>query len=445
MSNLLLFGGQGYAKRELAKYMARVRNDGGIVQNPTYVYEWYKLSYDLGRIAGNNGPIAWRRKYNALGGVKLNGISNTNLLTYSQQFENAAWTKTNTTADDDAITAPDGTLTAATLTATSAGGFLQQSNFTIGAGNNGTFSIWIRRISGTGTIQLRNADGANTTITITSAWERFSITSAGASGTFRTGITMSSSGDVIGIWGAQLQTGTIATDYIPTTNIAASATQNYVQTWYDFENTSPVNAIQSTAANQPYYGLDSSLPSNVRGLTFDGSNDVMSVADLGIFNNQAAGTLIACVKDANRAGGDIVHDVIHITTSGGGVRAAVATRNTATNFGARGRRLDADTVALSTSAGSNDGLNVLVGSYIWGGNTLQLNVNGTPASSATFSSGAGSTSATDSTLFNIGANNSTTNRLQGIITDIAAGRIVLTSAQAAAFRALERSFYPALP
>jgi hypothetical protein len=41
-----------------------------------------------------------------------------NLLLYSQEFDNAAWTKTNTTATANATTAPDGTTTADTLTAT---------------------------------------------------------------------------------------------------------------------------------------------------------------------------------------------------------------------------------------------------------------------------------------------------------------------------------------
>ena len=35
-----------------------------------------------------------------------------NLLTYSEQFDNAAWTKSNTTVSANAVTAPDGTLTA---------------------------------------------------------------------------------------------------------------------------------------------------------------------------------------------------------------------------------------------------------------------------------------------------------------------------------------------
>lgn len=38
--------------------------------------------------------------------------SRTNLLTYSEAFDNAAWTKSNVTISADAITAPDGTLTA---------------------------------------------------------------------------------------------------------------------------------------------------------------------------------------------------------------------------------------------------------------------------------------------------------------------------------------------
>ena len=59
-----------------------------------------------------------------------------NLLTYSEQFDNAAWSKTNTTITANSTAAPDGTLTADTLTSGAANGYLYQS-FSAAASTNG--------------------------------------------------------------------------------------------------------------------------------------------------------------------------------------------------------------------------------------------------------------------------------------------------------------------
>ncbi len=478
-----MMASQLYAASQLRQLMDRVSADGGIMQSQTYPYEWYKLDFELGQQTGTSTGLGWRRKYNALGGVKLNGISNTNLVTWSQDATQATWTRTTTTVVTHPDTYPDGYTTAQIATQGAAGfvrnngitsvtaGATVTGQFLVKRGNNDwlLFQLGTNSASDAGAAWINLSTGALGTVSnvgtatgtvanvraLGNGYHLLSITTAVPTVTQYFPILYAVTAD--GVFtrpasatyiftGNQLQTGAIATDYIPTTSGTASATQNYVQTWYDFENTSPVNAIQSTAANQPYYGLDSSLPSNVRGLTFDGSNDVMSVADLGIFNAQAAGTLIASVKDANRTGGDASHRTIFINGATGNSRSLLGTRTAGgNNIAAQGRRLDADASTGQSFTASFDGLNYLVGSFVWGGNLIQLNLNGSAITSGTFVSGAGSTSATDSTIFNIGAESTASNRLQGIITDIAAGRIVLTSAQLAAFRALERSFYPALP
>jgi len=66
-----MMASQLYAGTQLNAYTARVTADGGIIQNPSYVYEWYKLMFELD---GNGLPLQIRRKYNAMAGVKLNNI-----------------------------------------------------------------------------------------------------------------------------------------------------------------------------------------------------------------------------------------------------------------------------------------------------------------------------------------------------------------------------------
>lgn len=226
---------------------------------------------------------------------------------------------------------------------------------------------------------------------------------------------------------------------------------DYVQTMYDFGNTSDarVNAVQTTAANQPLWATHATLPAGIRAPQFDGSNDIMTIADLGIYNGQAAGTLTVIANDFARTGGDADHAAIFISRGdlATSTRSALFTRGggSANSFTAAGRRLDADSLRNSSNSASADGLNRLTGLFVWGGNTLQLITNGTAQTATTFSSGAGPTQTNDSLAFTLGAVNATTARLNGIIPHAMAARIVLTSDQNAKIRELQKSFYTSLP
>jgi hypothetical protein len=218
-----------------------------------------------------------------------------------------------------------------------------------------------------------------------------------------------------------------------------------VQVLYDLNNASPVDAIQTTAANQPAWSLDADNGFN--GLLFDGSNDFMNINDLPIFNAQTAGTSIAVTKDLARTTGDSAHNVLFISTGATATvtRHGIVTRNAAlNNFGATARKLDADTLAASTTA-SLDGYNFLANLSIWAANTLTLIANATTATAANFSSGGGVVSATDSLAFTIGAINATTNRLNGYIGEIVIDRTAFSLAQIAALRTFYKRYYPTLP
>jgi len=124
-----------------------------------------------------------------------------NLLTYSNTFTNAAWTKTAISVTSG-IADPFSGTNASTLTAT-ASATLYQSNTGLN-GVNAVSSIWIRRRTGTGAVTLWTPGiGGNTTLPLTSSWQQFSTYSVGG-GTSYFYLTMSTTGDAIDVYGATL-------------------------------------------------------------------------------------------------------------------------------------------------------------------------------------------------------------------------------------------------
>ena len=174
----------------------------------------------------------------------------TNLLTYSEQFDNAAWGKTRCTIDENSTNSPNGTLTADTLIGNSVAGenyiYLSQ-NATIGVPN--VLSVYIKPIDitlvslvsftqagrasfslvGSGSVTFENGICTNSTIeSLPNGWYRIStkITPT-ATASNNIGIATSALG-IVGncfyIWGAQLEEGAYPTSYIPTTT--ATVTRN---------------------------------------------------------------------------------------------------------------------------------------------------------------------------------------------------------------------------
>jgi hypothetical protein len=137
----------------------------------------------------------------------------TNLLAAPNDFTaTGSWPRTSISVATG-VAGPDGTNSAATLTATAASGNIYQT-VSISAGSY-TSSIWIRRRTGSGTISIRNAaNGAWLPLTISGTWTRFANDGGSASGSAQVNLLITNSGDAIDVCFAQLEAGAM-TSYYP--------------------------------------------------------------------------------------------------------------------------------------------------------------------------------------------------------------------------------------
>ena len=168
----------------------------------------------------------------------------TNLLTYSEQFDNAAWLKTKATITANATDAPDGTLTADKFETTVGGASYLYQGKTLTQGQEYVLSAYVKHISGVGEFWLRDftEDGIasfniinGTPLSSTgiasspqivnfgNGWYRVSavFTPTIATANHNLSCPHPSSplvGNAFYVWGAQLETGSAPTGYIPTTS-----------------------------------------------------------------------------------------------------------------------------------------------------------------------------------------------------------------------------------
>lgn len=172
----------------------------------------------------------------------------TNVRTWSQQFDNAAWSKNNLTVAANTIIAPDGTFTGDKLIENAVNGTHTVSG-TISAAGTCTLSVYLKAAErtrtnlniydpGTGTsygasfdlysgVVVTNSAGNTATITpVGNGWFRCSISRAilSSGGPFTIFVSDAAGGSSyqgdgysgIYIWGAQLESGSFPTSYIKT-------------------------------------------------------------------------------------------------------------------------------------------------------------------------------------------------------------------------------------
>jgi hypothetical protein len=229
-------------------------------------------------------------------GVLIEG-SRTNLMLYSQDFTQANWALDNSGAVNPIVTAnyglaPDGTMTADRIQLNKTGGLFSRIAQTLTGLTSGsyTISVWMRTISGTANVGLRN-DSTGINCVVTTTWQRFSVTIgpatvAGVQILLFDSIPGNDETADILAWGGQLELGAFPSS--PIVTVAASATRasdvlSYTAeaglltaggAWVQCETASVVSGDKGAIA----FGADGRLVeiSTATIRAFDGTNVVSS-------------------------------------------------------------------------------------------------------------------------------------------------------------------------
>lgn len=148
-----------------------------------------------------------------------------NLLGYTENFDNAAWTKSNASITSG-FTDIYGQPFAQSITATLANATVL-SSYTAVASTPYTFSVYLQRVSGTGNVDI-SVDGTTwVTQTLTTTLQRFTVTGTLTAGAKTPGIRVVSSGDVVIAFGAQLSDSASVDPYVYQPVAAPTSTAYY--------------------------------------------------------------------------------------------------------------------------------------------------------------------------------------------------------------------------
>jgi hypothetical protein len=150
----------------------------------------------------------------------------TNLLLYSQEFDNAWWKKNSSTVTANNAVAPDGTTTAEKLALGGVNSARVFRNSTVTTANTHVLSVWMKGTAGE-KVSIEAGSGGNS-VTLTADWVRYSVVNTGGeTSTNCRIINRAADGDNandVYIWGIQLEEASTPSSYIVTG--ASQATRN---------------------------------------------------------------------------------------------------------------------------------------------------------------------------------------------------------------------------
>ena len=152
----------------------------------------------------------------------------TNLVTYSSDFSQSYWTKQSgvtATYNTTETLSPDGTYNATKLVGNGTTGIFKTSISVSGVVSR---SFYLKSVTGTTTAVFKEPNTnvpAPISLTITNEWQRFEM--IGDNGSAFQGLQIDDiTSDGLYIWGAQLEVGSYATSYIPTSGSTVTRNQD---------------------------------------------------------------------------------------------------------------------------------------------------------------------------------------------------------------------------
>ena len=263
---------------------------------------------------------------------------------------NSTWTE-NTTE----TTAPDGTYTATKWAFTSHDPYLYHQQ-TLNAGVTYTMSVWVKagtNMSGD-VLQMRMgaspySTNANSTIPTDGSWKRLTFTKT-IGGSNETNVNVGfepqtnpsgnpASGDVIYIWGAQLESGTTASSFIPTYGYTQARGPDKVQiTGEDF--TDFYNQIEGTIILSASYETDAR---NVANITFDDISNESEYTDVGYRAGGGSSGKVSSYVRTDSGGDQYFKQYASAATQGNEFKVALAYKDNDYASSANGQTVDTDT------------------------------------------------------------------------------------------------------
>ncbi|HNQ92240.1 MAG TPA: hypothetical protein PKI93_04840 [Alphaproteobacteria bacterium] len=244
----------------------------------------------------------------------------TNLLAYSEQFDNASWVKSNSTIVANATTAPDGTMTADKLVEnTNNSTHYMWIAPTMTSGVAYTFSVFLKKAERDIAIIDSDTDGtpgwvyvdlsngtfgaqsgtllSKSIIAVGSDWYKVSISYTADRVAMQPCVFLANNipsysyiGDGtsgIYVWGAQLEQGAFPTSYIPTTNAAVARHGDIFQIPYSANFLSTKGAWYAEAFNAPDTSFKRIIGTNIAdGYLTYGTNGAALQSWDGVSNMQ---------------------------------------------------------------------------------------------------------------------------------------------------------------